>query len=382
MAAGRRAGSSAGRRGRGRGGRRGGRRLRGGRGAPAARRAVDRAVQRRLVRPGAVVAPAEAGPRTEWPGPALLHRHVVVAAAGDVGVPEAADGGAGRQVELDAPGADAGAGAVGDGDPALVAGPPVLGRGECRGDASGAERRGHRYRRHGQRHDGAGPEGAAERSLHEAPPQTVRKLSKSMGRRYSHRHHFVKMRIRRFITRGIAREASAARGRRRRVASRHDRLRHRDRRADRRIRRPDRLPGPGPAGGERGLPLRPHPAVRRPPGAGHRVRRPGPGGARRAVQPVRRPGARHGHRDRRVLPGQLSRHLPADREGRRERPGRHPLYAALVDTPDAEGHTGDVRWNFEKFLVAPDGTVAARFAPTVTPDSAELRAAIDKVLPH
>ncbi|MFJ6196320.1 glutathione peroxidase [Micromonospora sp. NPDC092111] len=62
-------------------------------------------------------------------------------------------------------------------------------------------------------------------------------------------------------------------------------------------------------------------------------------------------------------------------------PARHPLYAALVDTPDAEGHTGDVRWNFEKFLVAPDGAVAARFAPTVTPDSAELRAAIERVLP-
>ncbi|MGB2569666.1 glutathione peroxidase [Micromonospora citrea] len=62
-------------------------------------------------------------------------------------------------------------------------------------------------------------------------------------------------------------------------------------------------------------------------------------------------------------------------------PARHPLYAALVDTPDAEGHTGDVRWNFEKFLVAPDGTVAARFAPTVTPDSPELRATVEKVLP-
>ncbi|SCL69111.1 glutathione peroxidase [Micromonospora citrea] len=62
-------------------------------------------------------------------------------------------------------------------------------------------------------------------------------------------------------------------------------------------------------------------------------------------------------------------------------PGRHPLYAALVGTADAEGHTGDVRWNFEKFLVAPDGTVAGRFAPTVQPDSADLRAAIEKVLP-
>jgi glutathione peroxidase len=62
-------------------------------------------------------------------------------------------------------------------------------------------------------------------------------------------------------------------------------------------------------------------------------------------------------------------------------PGRHPLYAALVDAPDADGHTGDVRWNFEKFLVAPDGTVAARFAPTVEPSADEVRTAIEKVLP-
>ncbi|WP_405430581.1 glutathione peroxidase [Micromonospora sp. NBC_00617] len=62
-------------------------------------------------------------------------------------------------------------------------------------------------------------------------------------------------------------------------------------------------------------------------------------------------------------------------------PDRHRLYAALVDTPDADGHTGDVRWNFEKFLVAPDGTVAARFAPTVEPTSGDLRTAIEKALP-
>ncbi|MEV1157299.1 glutathione peroxidase [Micromonospora chokoriensis] len=62
-------------------------------------------------------------------------------------------------------------------------------------------------------------------------------------------------------------------------------------------------------------------------------------------------------------------------------PNRHPLYAALVDTSDADGHTGDVRWNFEKFLVAPDGTVAARFAPSVEPAAEELRVAIEKTLP-
>ena len=61
--------------------------------------------------------------------------------------------------------------------------------------------------------------------------------------------------------------------------------------------------------------------------------------------------------------------------------GRHPLYAGLVDVPDAEGHTGDIRWNFEKFLIAPDGTVAARFAPQTEPESAEVVAAIEKTLP-
>jgi glutathione peroxidase len=61
--------------------------------------------------------------------------------------------------------------------------------------------------------------------------------------------------------------------------------------------------------------------------------------------------------------------------------GRHPLYRELVVVPDAEGYTGDIRWNFEKFLVAPDGTVEARFNPTVAPDSAELVSVVEKVLP-
>jgi len=61
--------------------------------------------------------------------------------------------------------------------------------------------------------------------------------------------------------------------------------------------------------------------------------------------------------------------------------GRHPLFGALVDTPDAGGHTGDIRWNFEKFLVAPDGTVAARFDPRTEPEAAEVIAAIEKALP-
>lgn len=60
---------------------------------------------------------------------------------------------------------------------------------------------------------------------------------------------------------------------------------------------------------------------------------------------------------------------------------RHGLYQWLVDVPDAEGHTGDIRWNFEKFLIGPDSTVVARFAPQVEPDAPEIDAAIEAALP-
>ncbi|HZP29474.1 MAG TPA: glutathione peroxidase [Acidimicrobiia bacterium] len=59
---------------------------------------------------------------------------------------------------------------------------------------------------------------------------------------------------------------------------------------------------------------------------------------------------------------------------------RHPIYAELTKTADAEGHDGDIRWNFEKFLVAGDGSVIARFAPTVEPESPEIVEAIEKAL--
>ena len=62
---------------------------------------------------------------------------------------------------------------------------------------------------------------------------------------------------------------------------------------------------------------------------------------------------------------------------------KHPLYEELEKTPDDEnGHTGDIRWNFEKFLVSPDGDVVARFNPTVEPEAPQVVAAIEKVLPQ
>jgi glutathione peroxidase len=61
--------------------------------------------------------------------------------------------------------------------------------------------------------------------------------------------------------------------------------------------------------------------------------------------------------------------------------GRHPIYAELTQTADAEGHSGDIRWNFEKFLIAPDGTVT-RFSPMVAPEDPALVGAIESSLPN
>lgn len=55
----------------------------------------------------------------------------------------------------------------------------------------------------------------------------------------------------------------------------------------------------------------------------------------------------------------------------------HPLYKSLTQNPDANGKAGRVMWNFEKFLVHPDGRVK-RFRPTVRPDAPEVIAAIEE----
>lgn len=78
--------------------------------------------------------------------------------------------------------------------------------------------------------------------------------------------------------------------------------------------------------------------------------------------------------------------------------GKHPLYAALTAAqPDKQGDAEafreklrgfgmapnpdpEVLWNFEKFVIAKDGSVAARFDPTTAPDDAALRAVIEAEL--
>ena len=79
-------------------------------------------------------------------------------------------------------------------------------------------------------------------------------------------------------------------------------------------------------------------------------------------------------------------------------PDKHPLYAALTAAkPDKVGDAESFRerlkgfgmtptqdpevlWNFEKFVIAKDGTVAARFAPTTAPDDPALISAIEAEL--
>ena len=60
---------------------------------------------------------------------------------------------------------------------------------------------------------------------------------------------------------------------------------------------------------------------------------------------------------------------------------RHPLYEQLTAKEDAEGKAGDVAWNFEKFLISPDGEIVERFRPLVTPEDPGLVSAIEAQLP-
>ena len=60
---------------------------------------------------------------------------------------------------------------------------------------------------------------------------------------------------------------------------------------------------------------------------------------------------------------------------------RHPIYQELTAVPDDAGEAGDVQWNFEKFLLSPDGEIVRRFRPTVDPEAPEVTDAIEAVLP-
>ena len=60
--------------------------------------------------------------------------------------------------------------------------------------------------------------------------------------------------------------------------------------------------------------------------------------------------------------------------------GIAPLYQFLTSKETNPGFDGDVKWNFEKFLVGRDGKVVKRWRSAVTPDSEEVTKAIEAEL--
>jgi glutathione peroxidase len=59
---------------------------------------------------------------------------------------------------------------------------------------------------------------------------------------------------------------------------------------------------------------------------------------------------------------------------------QHPLYAILSESADDSGKAGNVKWNFEKFLVGRDGRVVRRFRSKVVPEDPSVVEAIEWLL--
>ncbi|MEO7398625.1 MAG: glutathione peroxidase [Ilumatobacteraceae bacterium] len=60
---------------------------------------------------------------------------------------------------------------------------------------------------------------------------------------------------------------------------------------------------------------------------------------------------------------------------------RHPIYDDLTVVADADGKSGDINWNFEKFLINPAGEIVARYGPMTAPDDPKLIDDIEANLP-
>jgi glutathione peroxidase len=59
---------------------------------------------------------------------------------------------------------------------------------------------------------------------------------------------------------------------------------------------------------------------------------------------------------------------------------KHPLYRHLTDEATNPGFAGEVKWNFNKFLVGRDGRVLARFESADKPESEKVTAAVESAL--
>lgn len=70
--------------------------------------------------------------------------------------------------------------------------------------------------------------------------------------------------------------------------------------------------------------------------------------------------------------------FPLFAKGSVKGPEKQPLYKTLTALAPTQG---EVKWNFEKFLISPDGKVVGRFESKVTPEDPALLKAIESHLP-
>jgi glutathione peroxidase len=60
--------------------------------------------------------------------------------------------------------------------------------------------------------------------------------------------------------------------------------------------------------------------------------------------------------------------------------GIHPLYTFLTSKESNPKFSGDISWNFNKFLIGRDGAIVGRFGSKTKPDDKELVAAVEEAL--
>lgn len=58
----------------------------------------------------------------------------------------------------------------------------------------------------------------------------------------------------------------------------------------------------------------------------------------------------------------------------------HPLYKYLTEAATNPGFAGEIRWNFDKFLIGGKGEMLKRFHPKTAPDAEEVVKAIEAAL--
>jgi glutathione peroxidase len=59
---------------------------------------------------------------------------------------------------------------------------------------------------------------------------------------------------------------------------------------------------------------------------------------------------------------------------------QHPLYRYLTSPGSNPEFSGDVKWNFQKYLIGRDGAILGKFAPKTEPLSPEIESAVTAAL--